>query len=218
MYSALAVPSRRRLLEVLRSAGGHLDVPALAVATGLHPSTVRFHLDVLTRVGLVEHRHDRRGGRGRPRVVYAPTSDTGHEHGYRLLAEMLASHLDQASDDGWAETAGRSWAQRIAPRAARRSGGDVTAVTRHVVTTFAEMGFDPAVTGQGRHTRVDLRACPFRDVARQHPAVVCAVHRGLLRGLVEQHSVDGVGAELTPFVEPQLCVVDIRAGDGATAP
>src|SRR2546423_8994937 len=65
-YGVLAVPSRRRLLEALRGANDPLDLVALATASGLHPNTVRFHLDVLARAGLVQERRQRRATRGRP--------------------------------------------------------------------------------------------------------------------------------------------------------
>ena len=52
-YAALAVSSRRRLLEVLQSAEEPLDVGQLAAAVGLHGTTARVHLEVLERAGLV---------------------------------------------------------------------------------------------------------------------------------------------------------------------
>ena len=44
---------RRRLLKLLRRSDTPLDVYQLADATGLHITTVRFHLDVLARAGQV---------------------------------------------------------------------------------------------------------------------------------------------------------------------
>jgi len=52
-YAALAVSSRRRLLEVLQSAEEPLDVGQLAAAVGLRGTTARVHLEVLERAGLV---------------------------------------------------------------------------------------------------------------------------------------------------------------------
>ena len=43
---------RLRVLELLRSASGALGVADLAVQTGLHPNTVRFHLNRLVATGL----------------------------------------------------------------------------------------------------------------------------------------------------------------------
>jgi predicted ArsR family transcriptional regulator len=208
-YGALAVASRRRLLEVLRAADGRLDVPALAAATGLHPNTVRFHLDVLVRAGFVEEHSDRRGARGRPRAVYAAALPAGDE-GYRLLAEMLVTHLDQAGDGEAAERAGHAWARRVMPTSPTQPD-ELTAATRRVVALFTEMGFDPTAVPHGRGHRVLLRACPFQSLAEAHPGVVCALHLGLLRGLVEQATDGTVDAQLSPFVQPRLCAANLVA-------
>ena len=53
---------------------------------------------------------------------------------------------------------------------------------------------------------VDLVHCPFLPLARTHPEVVCAVHRGLMRGTLEVFGEDDVELSLTPFVEPHRCL------------
>ena len=209
-YGALAVHSRRQLLDVLRAAQHQLDIPALADATGLHPNTVRFHLDVLVRAGFVEERRQQRGTRGRPRMLYSPVTSATSEDGYQLLAEMLVSHLDQTAQSNDAEAAGRAWARRIRP-ATPAGHGDLTAATRTVVALFTEMGFDPATTAHSQGNRIDLRACPFRALAEQHRAVVCGLHLGLLKQTVDQTGAGTVGAELSPFVRPDLCVADLAS-------
>jgi len=207
-YGALAVRSRRQLLDVLRAAEHQLDIPALADATGLHPNTVRFHLDILVQAGFVEERRQQRGTRGRPRMVYGPVTSVRSDDGYQLLAEMLVSHLDQTAQSNDAEAAGRAWARRIRP-ATPAGHGDLTTATRTVVALFTEMGFDPATTVHRRGNRIDLRACPFRALAARHRAVVCGLHLGLLQETVEQASAGTVSAELSPFARPDLCIADL---------
>jgi len=193
---------------VLRAAGHPLDIPTLADATGLHPNTVRFHLDVLVQAGFVEERREQRGTRGRPRLEYVPATAAGSEDGYQLLAEMLVSHLDESGQSNDAEDAGRAWARRI--RTTTPAGyGDLTATTRAVVALFTEMGFDPAVTARRQGNRINLRACPFRALAEQHRAVVCRLHLGLLKEIVDQVGAGTVSAGLSPFVRPDLCVADL---------
>ena len=58
----------------------------------------------------------------------------------------------------------------------------------------------------GRTAEVDLVHCPFLPLARTHPEVVCAVHRGLMRGTLEVFGEDDVELSLTPFVEPHRCL------------
>jgi predicted ArsR family transcriptional regulator len=215
-YGALAVASRRRLLEVLRASEERLDVPALAAATGLHPNTVRFHLDVLVRAGFVAQHSDERGARGRPRTMYAPAVAAGHDDGYHLLAEMLVTHFDEAGDGAAAERAGHAWARRRTPAGPAQPG--VAAATRTAVALFTEMGFDPAAVRHGRGRRILLRACPFRALAEKHPGVVCTLHLGLLRGIVERASTGTADAQLTPFVQPHLCVAEIVASERERTP
>ena len=117
-YRALADPVRRRLLRLLDEADEASDVEGLASALGLHPNTVRGHLDVLEQAGLVVRATRARGGPGRPRVVYttAPHRSEEWQAGYQLLAQMLTWTLEQSSEDPStaAETAGVEWGRQFA--------------------------------------------------------------------------------------------------------
>ena len=62
-----------------------------------------------------------------------------------------------------------------------------------VVSVFARMGFGPELTPAatsiaGTQQTIRLHACPVRDLARAHPEVGCALHRGLLQGLLASQS------------------------------
>jgi predicted ArsR family transcriptional regulator len=221
----MAVPSRRRLLEILRVADTPLDAAALAGRVGLHLTTTRFHLEVLEQARLV-HRFVDRGGRpGRPRVLYQVAEDTGSEASglddrYQELAAVLAEALDGEPylTRQRAEDAGRRWAETQVP-VQDLSWEDGT---RQVAEVFARLGFAPRVVDDhdGRH--VELTACPFREVAREHSQVVCAVHAGLLQGTLSRLNVPGAQrAGIRPFVAPDLCIADLphRDGtDGSSAP
>ena len=72
---------------------------------------------------------------------------------------------------------------RSVPRpGARSSSGPNLAVLQEAL---AEAGFDPRFRRRG-HARVDitLRDCPFRDLLDEHRELVCALHRGLLEGML----------------------------------
>ncbi|WP_203789696.1 helix-turn-helix transcriptional regulator [Paractinoplanes rishiriensis] len=209
-FGALAVPSRRQLLQTLRSAAAPMDAAALAAATGLHPNTVRFHLDVLIRTGFVSESSDRQGRRGRPRTVYEPTTAGAHDTGYALLATVLVDHLDSTGGGDAARDAGRAWAQRLRPIRADRSG-DMHDTAGTVAALFTELGFQPTVTTSGGDTRITLHACPFWSLAEDHPGIVCAVHLGLLQEIVELGSRSTIEARLTPFVRPRQCQADLVA-------
>ena len=97
IHRALSDPSRVRVLDALRSSRRALATRhSSPQAVGLHPNTVRTHLRVLAEAGLVSVAPEERHRRGRPRLVYAPTpssTEVVESAGYRLLAEILASHL-----------------------------------------------------------------------------------------------------------------------------
>jgi predicted ArsR family transcriptional regulator len=62
---------------------------------------------------------------------------------------------------------------------------------------------------------LQLRQCPFLEVARQHRDVICALHLGLMRGALDLMRAPVTADELAPFVEPGLCVARLTARDGA---
>lgn len=232
-FGALAPASRRRVLDTLRAAGVPQDAVALARATGLHPNTVRFHLKVLIEAGYVTESRQAQGGRGRPQAVYACVTPTSRDGGYAMLAEVLAGTLDDAAGAELARVAGARWQQAAAGAVPGPPGSLDEAATR-ATALFAQLGFDPVRDAsldpgggpaERDADRIELHACPFLDVARRHPGVVCGVHLGLLRGLVEGGSagdvagggrvgVDGAArafaAELVPFARPGVCVAEIR--------
>lgn len=208
-HAALAVSSRRRLLEVLRSADRPLDVAALAAAVGLHVTTARFHLEVLERVGLVRRATERVGRPGRPRQLYSAASESEPGEGHRQLAEVFADALaaDPDTGSGWAEEAGRRWAENQLPA---RDGLSWEEGTRQVGDLFDRLGFAPRLVDADTQRHLELDACPFRDIARAYPQVVCRVHLGLLQGALGRLQVAAPErAGLRPFVEPELCIADI---------
>jgi predicted ArsR family transcriptional regulator len=75
------------------------------------------------------------------------------------------------------------------------------------VRLLDEQGFVPDADG----TDVRMHRCPFHDLAEQHPDVVCAVHRGLISGALEELGSGLEVRELDVFVEPDLCVARLAS-------
>ncbi|ONH22515.1 helix-turn-helix transcriptional regulator [Pseudofrankia asymbiotica] len=229
-HGALAAASRLDLLRLLRAAPGPLDARQLAQESGLAVSTVRFHLERLAAAGLVVRASQPRSTPGRPRVTYTPTSPGEDRGGYQQLAAALAANLaDSATEKAArAEQAGRAWARaRFATRSSdvdtagpspagtpvhdTRALGDAM---REVMALFTEMGFDPELAAEPGGQCVILHACPFLDVARAHPEVVCTLHLGLLRGALEHLAAPALESRLVPFAEPGLCMAYLTAPAG----
>lgn len=208
-HAALASPTRRRLLELLQSEPTARDVHDLGTAVGLHPSTVRFHLETMRRAGLVvrqTHRHD---GRGRPRTAYAAVESQHGKSHYEGLALLLAAGLADTREgrSARAEQIGEQWARQL--RAVPDLDGDaVEDVELHVSRLFERLGFAPELRTSEHGHQIALHACPFRAVAREHPEVVCAVHLGLLQGSLSRLG-SSTAPRLEPFVEPELCLVHL---------
>jgi predicted ArsR family transcriptional regulator len=123
-HKALADVSRFRILEELRGQGA-LDSRELGSLVGLHPNTVRSHVDQLIEAGLVRAVTAPAAGRGRPRVLYEAIVDApGHESGYRLLAQILAGYLATTDQpQAVAESAGRAWGSYLTEKPQPFSGG-----------------------------------------------------------------------------------------------
>lgn len=210
-YRALADPNRRHMLRILDDARAPLTLPELAEPVGLHVNTIRDHLDLMERAGLVERATVPRDTPGRPRVVFrslprdarSPTSE-----GYRFLAEILASSIQSTSGDPSeaARSAGRAWGKFLADRPPASHPVPPADAVDQVVMTLAELGFEPEHRESDGATEVRLHDCPFREIALTRGDVVCSVHEGLLMGMLEEMGgtvgVDG----LDPFVEPSLCI------------
>ncbi|MEO5745130.1 MAG: ArsR family transcriptional regulator [Terracoccus sp.] len=215
VHHALASPARRRLLELLRDADAARDVHELGEVVGLHPSTVRFHLETLRQAGLVARREQRATGAGRPRTAYVAIREHA-EAGYEGLARMLAVDVAQTARDEArrAESIGERWAQQVIPLPGPPGSMATDDAAAQVTSIFDRLGFEPELRAIEGRQQISLHACPFRSVAREQPDVVCAIHLGLLRGGLERLGSHASGW-LHPFVEPDLCVAEVRPASWA---
>lgn len=217
VHRALANPLRRRILASLRARADGLDVRDLAQDAGVHVNTVRSHLGILEEAGLVGAQPVPRDGPGRPRLAYHATPEAavavGDGPGYRLLAKMLAGHLEADAEhpNEVARAIGDAWGQHLVERPAPFEELTPAAGVDRLVALLCELGFDPEVRG-GDPTRpvVELRRCPFLAVARDHQDVVCSIHLGLMRGALAELGVEVRATELRPFVEPDRCLAELE--------
>ena len=180
LHRALADPRRAELVTALEEALGALDASELGRRVGLHANTVRWHLGILEDAGVVTSHAEHRDTPGRPRRVWerAPDGVSDAEDAHSALAEALVSvvaGLPTAEVD--AEAAGRAWGTRAVDGAV----GEETAegAVGALVRLLAERGFEPRRDG----LEVSMHRCPYADLARRSPGVVCGMHRGLVEGV-----------------------------------
>ncbi|OBK18380.1 helix-turn-helix transcriptional regulator [Mycobacterium asiaticum] len=201
---------RRAVLRVLRESPVPLSIIAIAEELGVHPNTVRFHLDGLIGDGQVERVQPHRRGPGRPPLMFraVPQMDRGGTRHYQLLAEILATSLATDADpSARAIATGRAWGGRLDAEPAVVA--DVDESIDRLTDVLDELGFEPEARAADGGRQLGLRHCPFLELAEKQPGVVCPMHLGLMRGALEQWGAPVTVDRLDAFVEPDLCVAHL---------
>jgi predicted ArsR family transcriptional regulator len=197
---------RGAVLERLQRSAQPVTIAALATQLGVHPNTVREHLEALVVRGLATRERAAAKGRGRPAWRYAAADDHAEPdprvRDYAGLAAALAGHLARTSPNPTGDGLAAGWAWGRSLVSSRPPHPEIG--PRHeVVRLLDELGFAPEADEEA--TTVALRRCPLLDAAREYPQVVCQVHLGIVRGALEHHGGDPEPTELLPFAEPGAC-------------
>jgi len=190
------------VLRMIEAQSAPVSTAALATATGLHENTVRGHLEQLFVDGYIGRQRESAAGRGRPAwlwVAVRPDPETP----YAALAGVLADTLAHTEGDpvARAREAGRRWGSEIAARRA----ADPTTARDTVVAVMREQGFAPDDRGED----VILRRCPLIQAATKHPAIVCAVHQGMIDGVLAANG-ESAQTRLIPFSAPGQCTLQLQ--------
>jgi len=200
-------------LELARAARP-LATAEVAETLGLHANTVRPHLERMRDLGLVEVSAASTGAVGRPqhRYALAPSAPSlGLEPpAYPTLARVLlgAAAAGGLDPDELAEAGreqGRNDHRRF--RAAQGDPADADVVD-DLELELAGLGFDPARAEEDGAVTIAFTHCPYRDLAEQHPDLVCSMHRGVVEGFV----ACGGGARVErfhPLVDRTPCQVEL---------
>lgn len=207
--------TRVRVLDLLRAADGPVGVQEIAEQSGLHPNTARYHLDLLVDAGMATREPRPQATPGRPSMAYRARKDSpsGQRH-YRLLAEMLTSMIAVAipePGDAAAE-AGREWGRYITEQPPPYQRLDARQATEKLTAALEEMGFAPETLADGNGRQLRLHQCPFRAVAQRHQDVVCALHLGLMQGVLAELRAPVTADRLLPFAESSVCIAELTAG------
>jgi predicted ArsR family transcriptional regulator len=198
------------LFALLGEHGGSASTDELAQWLGLHPNGVRTHLQRMRDAGLVSHRRVPRP-RGRPHDEWAiaPTAAPGGDppHAYGALAGWLARTIPATPRRlREVEAAGREIGRGLAP-------APVVPPAQAIVDALAALGFQPEALGEAPDGRLScrLRNCPYRDSVRENREVICTLHRGLTRGLLDRIAPTATLARFVPHDPGRAgCEVDIE--------
>ncbi|GAA4893265.1 putative ArsR family transcriptional regulator [Stackebrandtia albiflava] len=219
--AVLAEPTRRALYDFVARQTSPVSRDEAAAAVGVPRNTAAFHLDRLADEGLLTVDHERRTGRsgpgaGRPAKLYRRSSQqitvTLPERRYALIGELLAAAVEEAERTG--ESA-RAVLDRRAEELGNRLGHEARRARPAgsgddpVVAALEDNGFEPRVAGDS----IVLGNCPFHDMARRHPALVCGMNLRLVEGMLDGLAVSGVGAALAPG--PDRCCVRLERAEPA---
>jgi predicted ArsR family transcriptional regulator len=213
VHKALADDTRHRLYRYLRLSGRPVSVREMAARLSLHPNTLRPHLRRLEEAGLVSSEASR-GAVGRPQTLYTAVHREQPEgRDYRLLADILAGLVRGRRARDRAQAQAREWGAYLAGRSvprpgARRTGGPNLALLQEAL---AEAGFDPRFHRRSAKTvEISMRDCPFRDLLDEHRDLVCAVHHGLLEGILGASRPPLALTSFQPLVERGICRLTAR--------
>ena len=205
----LAQPTRARLFARLGELRRAASTDELATELGLHRNGVRMHLDRLVEAGLVVRERERRP-QGRPRDAWSINPDaqpggdppTAYADLSRWLARSMSAGKTRARD---VEAAGREIGRELAAAGPASTADGI----RHVL---GALGFQPTtrIDREGTLTYT-LANCPYRDAVRENQTVICALHRGLTRGLLDEMSPRTKLAGFVPK-EPYAagCVIELK--------
>lgn len=183
----LSQATRARLFAHLSALGRPASTDELALELALHPSGVRLHLERLRAAGLVVRERTPQAV-GRPRDSWSIAPDalpTGQPaDAYPRLARWLARAIPARPRRlREIERTGRAVGRELAPHRERRADSADEALGR----ALTGLGFAPQRERPSPGTVLyRLGSCPYREAVQENQDIVCALHRGLTLGLLDQ--------------------------------
>jgi predicted ArsR family transcriptional regulator len=201
--SAFGDATRRDIYLFAHAATEGVTTAEVAQRFGLHPNVARHHLDKLAAGGYLSVQVGRpagpgaamqpaKAGAGRPSKRYQVTDKAlalqfpvrRDDLLIALLGRMLALvpiEQAEAMAESVGEEYGRSLAQSMAPGEGHRS---LQAALHAVADALTAHGFASHTESRDNGLAIISEQCPFGGAAVQHP-VICAVDRGIVRGMLE---------------------------------
>jgi predicted ArsR family transcriptional regulator len=208
--NAFGDPTRREIYLFARDSGRGVTASEVADHFELHRNVARHHLEKLTGGGylIVEIARApcdgsaRAAGRPSKRYLAGPLDATlalplKHDD---LLGDLLAGALDalgpaqaQVLADQVGFEYGRQLAARMDPSESRRS---VQAALSAVADALTAHGFAAHTEARDGSLAIVSECCPFGATAQRYPHVVCALDRGMIRGMLS-----GLYGETSPHFD-----------------
>jgi predicted ArsR family transcriptional regulator len=206
--SAFGDPTRREIYLFVREASaapeGGITATEVAERFELHPNVARHHLEKLTSGGYLSVAPAgpaRTAGRPSKRYRVSDVDATlafppRHDD---VLAQLLARALDLLGPEQASAMAdevgfeyGVALAERMGPTAdaTGRAQRSLRSAMASVAEALTAHGFAAHTEARGRSLAIVSECCPFGEAAQRYPHVVCAVDRGMIRGMLAALSRD----------------------------
>ena len=187
----------------------------------MHPNVARHHLDKLAAGGYLEVAVGRARRRRRRAAVEAlpggrrcasPTFPVRSDDLVlsllgRALARLPPDEAEQMAEEVGAEY-GRAMAAGLTGDAVDAGHRSMRSAIQAVADALTAHGFAAHAEGRNDRLRIINDHCPFGDVAIEHP-VICAVDRGMVRGMLAQfYGEDGEALVAGVVTESSMALGD----------
>ncbi len=164
--------TRQRILEIVKRRG-QATVDDLSRELGLTAVTIRHHLEVLRRGGVIAPpKAVRKGGPGRPQHIYrlAEEADDLFPKSYDRLAEAILAELEERLPEEEMESLIASVARRLAAGVKLPASEGFEARLTKALELMNDMGYLASLekSNDGRLV-IRIANCPYGRVAHQHP-------------------------------------------------
>lgn len=192
--------SRVRILHLVQSRPER-TIGELCESTGLHPNTVREHLQRLIEGGYVISATERRTTRGRPRTLYSAA--TGEADASSPVAREKVSAAARRGD----------LMRRLLHAEASGHGQEATYQLDALVEHLEESGFEPIVDEE--QLTIDLTPCPHAAARPEHRPLLCRVHLGLMQAVLAEAGGPLTARCVRSSARPQECTVELESAQTA---
>ncbi len=177
--------SRLDILRIINEQANS-TVNDLAKASGLAPISVRYHLNLLERDGLIALKTVRRAV-GRPHNTYAITN-RGREmlpHSYDLLAERMLTEIKQLATPQQIEALFRHMAETItADRRRQLEGATIQEKIDSLVELLGSEGFLAHWEEVNGDYLFKEYNCPYQKVRQAHPEI-CELDKQIISSILK---------------------------------
>jgi DeoR family suf operon transcriptional repressor len=206
--------TRRSILEFLKQRG-RATLDELAQDAGIAPMSVRGHLNILERDGLISY-EEARGRVGRPRFVYSLTEQGQDQFpkNYHTLCNRILDALTVSPEVTSADLASKIadvWAADHAPRLV---GKTLEEKLKILTTIRTEEGAMASLEKTSDGYLLVQRNCPASCVAARHPQVICTAEIGFIKRVL------GETVERVSWIQKgdATCSYRIRASQSESSP